>query len=303
MRHCREQRLLSRSALVYHKVAEYSAELVHHAGDVLAALVELAQELNTPGNVPCSGHFCELIQMMIVGDPCAAPYGVLGDVAADCDTAVEQGKRVAHSAVGEPGYHVRSLLSKGDPLLLSYAEQPCGTVRDLNPAELEPLAAGKYRRGNLVKLRGRENEDNMRRRLLYSFQQRVERRRRKHVHLVEDIHAVLTANWRVRKLVLKLVNVADAAVAGSVQLDDISGFIVGYLAAAFALKAGISACRVLAVQRHCEYLRAGGLAGAAASGEQVCVGVLPLGYLVFQRGDYLRLGNNVVERSRTVFSI
>lgn len=198
---------------------------------------------------------------------------------------------------------VRSLLSKGDSLLLSYAEQPCGTVRDLNPAELEPLAAGKYRRGNLVKLRGRENEDNMRRRLLYSFQQRVERRRRKHVHLVEDIHAVLTANRRVRKLVLKLVNVADAAVAGSVQLDDISGFVVGYLAAAFALKAGISACRVLAVQRHCEYLRAGGLAGAAASGEQVCVGVLPLGYLVFQRGDYLRLGNNVVERSRTVFSI
>lgn len=124
VRHCREQRLLSRSALVYHKVAEYSAEFVHHAGDVLAALVELAQELNTPGNVPCSGHFCELIQMMIVGDPCAAPYGVLGDVAADCDTAVEQGKRVAHSSVGEPGYHVRSLLSKGDSLLLSYAEQP-----------------------------------------------------------------------------------------------------------------------------------------------------------------------------------
>lgn len=101
------------------------------------------------------------------------------------------------------------------------------------------------------------------------------------MHLVEDIHAVLTANRRVRKLVLKLVNVADAAVAGSVQLDDISGFVVGYLAAAFALKAGISACRVLAVQRHCEYLRAGGLAGAAASGEQVCVGVLPLAIWFF----------------------
>ena len=123
------------------------------------------------------------------------------------------------------------------------------------------------------------------------------------MHLVHDVDAVFAADRSIRQLILEQMNVLHLVVAGGVHLYDIRGGAVCYLAAALALKAGIAVHRVLAVERHRENFRAGGLTCSAASGEEIRVGVLPGRDLIFQGGDYLRLGYYIVKSSRTVFTV
>ena len=67
----------------------------------------------------------------------------------------------------------------------------CGAPLGLDVPELEVLRPRPNRRQHLLRLSRREHELHMRRRLLERFQQRIERRRRKHVNFVDDVDAKL----------------------------------------------------------------------------------------------------------------
>ena len=74
---------------------------------------------------------------------------------------------------------------------------------------------------DLVRLRRREDELDVRRRLLDDLQQRVEALRRDHVRLVEDEDLVAVPRGRERRALAQLTGVVDAAVARRVDLDDV----------------------------------------------------------------------------------
>jgi hypothetical protein len=72
-----------------------------------------------------------------------------------------------------------------------------------------------------VKLGGREDEDDVGRRLLDGLEQRVEGAVREHVHLVDDIHLVAPAVGREEHFILDLTDVIDRCVRGAVYFDHV----------------------------------------------------------------------------------
>ena len=148
--------------------------------------------------------------------------------------------------------------------------------------EGKPLAPGENGGGDLVQLRGSQNEHQMLRRLLQNFQQGVEGRRGQHVDLVHDVDPLFHIGGGVDGLVPEGPDLVHAVVGGGVQLQHIQKAAVLDAEAGRALAAGVSVHRVLTVDRLGQNFGAGGLAGAPGAGEEVGVGSPALGYLLLQ---------------------
>ena len=65
-----------------------------------------------------------------------------------------------------------------------------------NTTEIKTLTTTEDRRQNLFRIRRREEELHVRRRLLQRLQQRIEGRRREHVNLVDDVDFELARGRR-----------------------------------------------------------------------------------------------------------
>ena len=83
------------------------------------------------------------------------------------------------------------------------------------------MAAVHHRRRHLVRLRRRQHEHRVRRRLLQRLQERVPRRRRQHVRLVQDVHLAPPAHRRVCHALAQLADVVHRVVRRSVHLDHV----------------------------------------------------------------------------------
>ncbi len=94
-------------------------------------------------------------------------------------------------------HNLQRLLVKGKVLLLTDVTQARLDVFVRDAMEVETLAARKNGLENLLRIGGAQNEHHVRRRLLKGLEQRVERRRREHVNLVDDVDLVGATNRRV----------------------------------------------------------------------------------------------------------
>jgi hypothetical protein len=101
---------------------------------------------------------------------------------------LKHAQRVAHAAGGRAGDRLGHAILKLQLLSLGDPAQVPGRARHAVAREGEALAAREDRRRDLMHLRRRHNEDGVVRGLLERLQQRVERRRRQHMDLVDDIH-------------------------------------------------------------------------------------------------------------------
>ena len=86
----------------------------------------------------------------------------------------------------------------------------------------EVLAARADRLRNILRLRSRHHEDDVRRRLLERLEQSIEGGLGDLVRLVEDVDLVPVARRTVARSVAQFANLVDAAVGRSVDLDDIN---------------------------------------------------------------------------------
>ena len=116
---------------------------------------------------------------------------------------VEERQRVPEAPVGRPREEPEGIgLDRvGRHLLL--LEDPPERLADLGARdrpEVEALAAREDRRGQPPRLRGGEDEDDVRRRLLQGLQERVERRLREHVDFVDDVDLAPPARRRVARV-------------------------------------------------------------------------------------------------------
>ena len=119
---------------------------------------------------------------------------------------VEDREGVAHGAVGLLGYHVERLVFGLDTLGGGHGAEMLHHVVDSDTLEVVHLATAEDSRQNLVLLCGREDEDHVLGRLLESLEECVESRRREHVDLVDDKHAVASL---LRRHVHLVGDVAD----------------------------------------------------------------------------------------------
>ena len=246
----------------------------------------------------------ELFEMAAAGKARRLRYKRIADHAgAAADALVENRERVAHTAVRSDGNQHRRVVVDLHVLPLADELEALGDVLRRNTPEVETLAAREDRRQQLVHLGRRQNEDHVRGRLLQRFQKRVEGRHRKHVHLVDDVHAVFGACRRKVRFLNQGADAVDAVVARRVDLHNVEDRPVVETAADRADAARVAVLRVQAVDGLGKNLRAGRLTGSARTRKQVRVRNPPRHQLVFQRDGHLRLADHIRKKLRPVFSV
>src|SRR5207244_12790425 len=122
---------------------------------------------------------------------------------------------------------------------------------------------------DLAVIRRREHEDDVRRRLLQSLQERIEGRLGQLVDLVDDVDLVAPARRRVLHVLAQRPDLFDASVRGAVDLDHVDERPGQALDAYGALAAGLGARTRRAEQGARQQARRRGLAAAARARESV----------------------------------
>ena len=149
-----------------------------------------------------------------------------------------------------------------------YGPQVPDDVRNAYPVEVECLAAGQDGGQDLVLLRGREYENRVCRWFFQGLEEGVEGGSGEHMHLVYDVHAVLSDLRRDLHLVHQALYVVHSVVGCGVKLVDAvrAPFLEGD--AGFALAARLHILRrVGAIDGLCEYPGSRGLAHSPRTAE------------------------------------
>ncbi len=142
-------------------------------------------------------------------------------------------------------------------------------------------------------------------RLFEGLQQRVRRVGREHVHLVDEIHLVRCRETEAEVHALgECADVVDAVVRRRVELEEVEETTFCDAHAVVAHTAGVAVgCAIEAVERLGEDARAGGLARAARTGEEVGVADALVAHRVAQRGRDVRLTDHVGEPLWAVLAV
>ena len=225
---------------------------------------------------------------------------------------LQRGERVAHAALGMARHDGERLVVVIEALLLAHVGQAMLDILVADAVEIEALAAREDGLQNLLRIGGAQHKDHVCRRLLERLEQRVERRRREHVNLVDDIDLVLAAHrGKVDGVDDLLAHIVHARAACGIELVDIGvvalgdelALLTGAVGHAAACALGARRLGVAAQQRLGKDARHGGLARAARSAEQVRVGQASLGDGVLERRDDMLLAHHGVEGERAILSV
>ena len=158
------------------------------------------------------------------------------------------------------------------------------------------MTTAHNRRQHFLRLGCGENEFHVRWRLLQRFQERVERRRRQHVHLVDDVDFVARLRRRVAHVFAKLAHLFDAIVARAVDLEHVETVAGGDFAAVVARVVRGHGRSVHAIERFGQDPCGRRLADSARPDEQIGVCQAVLRDRVFQRARDVCLADQIVER-------
>ena len=173
-----------------------------------------------------------------------------------------------------------------------------------NGVEVKALDAREDRGQDLLRVGGAHDEDHVARGLLERLEQRIERRRREHVDLVDDVNLVAAANRRIVDAADDLLaDVVDARTRGSVQLKHVRVLARRNELALLAGAVGQVTCAALAHEGLCQDARHGGLAGSARSAEEVRMAHLALENRAFEGLDHVFLANDLFERLWAVLRV
>ena len=167
------------------------------------------------------------------------------------------------------------------------------------------MGPGADGRDDLLRLRGGEDELEVRRRFFDQLEQGVEALLRHHVRLVDDVHLEAPGDRRVEGALAQFPRVVHAAVGGGVDLDHVDAARPGRRQrdAGVAHPARIGRGPVHAVQRAGQDARAGGLAAAARPAEEVGVVDPPAAQRLAQRLGDLLLALDLGEGGRPVLPV
>ena len=255
------------------------AEPVEHVGGeparLVAALDDPVHRAEHRSPVAGRERVHDLVEQARVGVAEQRDRAVVADPALvrAREQLVEYGQRVSSGPAAGPHHQRQHRRVERDAL---GGEDLLGQVahhRRRHQPERVMVGAGPDRRDDLVRLGRREDELQMRRRLLDQLEQGVEPLLGHHVRLVDDVDLVAPGDRGVEGALAKIAGVIDAAVAGRVDLDhvDRAGPRRRQRDARVADAARVRGRPVHAVQRAGEDAGARRLTAAARAAEQVSV--------------------------------
>src|SRR5262249_22932083 len=168
--------------------------------------------------------------------------------------------------------------------------------------QIEPLTAAQNSWQNFLWLSGRENKFHMLGRFFQRLQERIERCRRKHVHLVDQINFVTALGRGITNVLPQLTHIFYAVVARSVDLDNVQTVAASYLLAVIAFSAWRDGRAFNAIERLCQNPGSRCLADAARPHKEIGVGKAILRQRIFQRARDMRLPNQIIESLGSILS-
>jgi hypothetical protein len=213
-----------------------------------------------------------------------------------CHQLVEHAERIAHTAGSGAGNRFGDARFQGDAFLSRDRPQVRRNRGNGMAVEDETLTARQDRRRHLVNFGRRQDKERVRRRLFERLQQRIERRRREHMHFVDDVD-LGARNCRAELHALDdLARIFDACMRCSVHFDHVNGTSFGDGATRLAYAARTFRQRRGAVDGLRQQASNGRLADAARTGEQVGMRDPALRNRVPQRADDVFLPDQLIER-------
>ena len=217
--------------------------------------------------------------------------------------AVEHGERITHRAIGQTCNQARRAFGQLNSFTRSDIQQAARNVLRADTPEIKPLAARQDSRGHFMQLGRRQNKQHMLRRLFERLEQRIERADRKHVHLVDDKHALFDLRGRVSCFVTQIADIVHTVVGSCVDLGYIKHGTVQNAAAGRAFVTRIAVRRMLTVDRARQNFRTGCFARAARAGKQVRVAKPPGSKLRAQCIRNMLLTDHIRKGLRPPFAI
>ena len=170
--------------------------------------------------------------------------------------------------------------------------------------EVKALHARENGLGHLLRVGGAENEDDVLGRLLQRLEQRIERRRRQHVNLVNDVDLVAAAHGREAHTADDLLtNIVDPGARRRVKLVDVRMLTCGDELTVLARAVRELPCAALAHEGLGEDACHGRLARATWATKEVGMAGPALKDGMLQRGDDMLLANDVLERLGTILPV
>ena len=142
---------------------------------------------------------------------------------------VEDGKGIPHGPVGFLGDHVQGFLVRFNSLLFRDIFQVGRSIPHGNPPEIEDLAAREDGRDNFVLFGGGQDKDRVPGWFLQGFQEGIEGRLGKHMHLIDDVNLVFSHLGRDPYLVDEVPDIVYRVVGGRVEFKDVKGKILPVL--------------------------------------------------------------------------
>ena len=210
---------------------------------------------------------------------------------------LERGQRVAHAAARVADDEVEGRVVVGEALAAADVGQVRLHLVGRDGMEIETLDAREDGGQDLLRVGRAHDEDDVLRRLLEGLEQRVERRRRKHVNLVDDINLVTAHRRGVVHAADDLVaDVVHAGARRGVELGDVGVLAGGDKAALLAGAVRHLALALLAHEGLGEQARHGRLARASRAAEEVRVARLVLGDGAHEGLDHVLLADDLLKR-------
>ncbi len=177
-----------------------------------------------------------------------AHHGVIDDLCVRREQLLEQRLRVAEAPVGLAGEQRYGLGRERSPLGGDRAAQVVDEPLQPDAPEVVGLAARHDRRQHLLRIGRREDELDVRRRLFQRLQERVERMRREHVHLVDDVDLEPALHRPVHDGLHQVAHLVDLRVRRAVDLEHIERDALGDLVTGRARVARIGRGPALALE-------------------------------------------------------
>src|SRR6185503_2272519 len=215
------------------------------------------------------------------------------------DGGVQQRERIPQAALRRPHQERQRGRVEGHAFLGEDVGELAREELGGNGAEVEALAAREHGGGNLLRIRGGEDEDHVRGRLLQRLEEGVEGGTRQHVDLVHDIDLEAPARGGILHILPERPDLLHAVIAGGVDLQHVHRRPRDEVEAGGTLAAGLGLGGARgAGQGLGEQARGGGLADAPRAGEQIGVRDPPARQRIAQRAGDRVLTDDGVEDLR-----
>ncbi|VVD92244.1 hypothetical protein PNO31109_01673 [Pandoraea nosoerga] len=251
---------------------QQTAEILQSGGKRKAALGHFVGDRQQIG----AGFVLERVEQAhehaLVDGPKHAAHGRLGERAGRIgDGLIGERERVAHAAARRLGEQAQRLWLVLDALFAENIRQMRHDMARRHLLQVELQAAREHGDWNLLRIGRRQNELDVRGRLLERLEHRVESVPGEHVHFVDHVDLEARVSRRVDRLFQQRRHLVDAAVGRCVHFDVVDETALVDGAARLAHPARRCRDPRLAIERLGQNARQRSLADAARTGKQIGV--------------------------------